>query len=167
MWKKNDANDSSLRPTKQNSGTQSPLQSSQSPPQPRSARIGGTLSIKGDLYGEEDLFIEGRIEGKITVKKGSVTIGEKGRVHADVEATNIHVAGEVEGDLVGREQVVLLETGRVQGNIKAGSVTLQNGAQFKGSIDMDSAGKAIDSPSSNVVPGKANGSSHVPSTQRI
>ena len=159
MWKKTEVNDSSVRPA-----TPAPT----TPAQPRIARIGGSLSIKGDIYGEEDLFIEGRIEGKITVKKGSVTVGEKGRVRADVEATNIQVAGEVEGDLLGREQVVLLETGRVQGNIKAKGVTLENGAQFKGSIDMESAGKGTDSPSSGVVSDKANGSSHnVSSTHRV
>jgi cytoskeletal protein CcmA (bactofilin family) len=163
MWKKNEVNDSSVRPVT----PAETVQPAQSTPPARAARIGGSLSIKGDLYGEEDLFIEGRIEGKIMMKKGSVTVGEKGRVHADVEATNIHVAGEVEGDLHGREQVVLLETGRVQGNIKAKSVTLQNGAQFKGSIDMESAGNA-NSSSSEVVSGKANGSSQsVSSTQRI
>ena len=146
MWKKGEAKDSSVRPAK-------PVE--QAPPAPaRIARIGGSVSIKGDLYGEEDLFIEGRIEGKITVKKGSVTVGEKGRVHADVEATNIQVAGEVEGDLVGREQVVLLETGRVLGNIKAKSVILQNGAQFKGSIDMETATKT-----NRVVPDQGNGAS--------
>ena len=59
------------------------------------ARIGGSLAIKGDLYGEEDLFIEGTIEGKITVKQGSVTLGERGRVLADIHATNIQVAGNV------------------------------------------------------------------------
>jgi cytoskeletal protein CcmA (bactofilin family) len=164
MWKKNEANDSSNRPPAPAQPAPSPAQTAAT----RMARIGGSLSIKGDLYGEEDLFIEGRIEGKITVKKGSVTVGEKGRVHADVEATNIQVAGEVEGDLLGREQVVLLETGRVQGNIKAKSVTLQNGAQFKGSIDMESAGVGKDSPSSGVTRTKANGSSHsVSSTQRL
>ena len=97
-----------------------------------------------------------------------MTVGEKGRVRADVEATSIQVAGEVEGDLLGREQVVLLETGRVQGNIKAKSVTLQNGAQFKGSIDMESAGVGKRSAPSGVAPTKANGSSHgVSSTQRV
>jgi cytoskeletal protein CcmA (bactofilin family) len=161
MWKKNEANESSNRPSPT-------VQTAPSPAPPRIARIGGSLKIQGDVYGEEDLFIEGRIEGKITVKKGSVTIGEKGRVHADVEATSIQVAGEVRGDLVGREQVVLLETGRVQGNIKAGSVTLQNGAQFKGSIDMESAGTGKDSPASGVVRSKSNGSSHAVSpTQRL
>lgn len=160
MWKKTDAHESSSRPAP-------PVQPSPQAPT-RPARIGGSLSVKGDLYGEEDLFIEGRIEGKITLKKGSVTIGEKGRVHADIEATSIQVAGEVKGDLLGREQVVLLETGRVQGNIKAKSVTLENGAQFKGAIDMESAGVAKTAPASGVATRKTNGSSQdVSPTKRI
>lgn len=150
MWKKNEVNDSSK-------GGPSAPTPAPSVAAARVTRIGGSVSIQGDLYGEEDLFIEGRIEGKITVKKGSVTIGEKGRVHADIEATHIQVAGEVEGNLTGREQVVLLETGRVHGNIKAKSVTLHNGAQFKGSIDMESAGGGKESPASGAVSGKSNG----------
>lgn len=143
MWKKNEARDSSDR------RPPAPAPASQAAPA-RMARIGGSLSIQGELYGEEDLFIEGKIEGKITVKQGSVTVGEQGRVQADIKATNIQVAGEVQGDLFGREQVVLLETGRVHGNIKAKSVTLQNGAQFKGSIDMESAGGAKEAPTGTV-----------------
>ena len=86
-----------------------------------------------------------------------MTVGEKGRVRADIKATNIQVAGEVDGDLTEREQVVLLETGRVHGNIKAKSVTLQNGAQFKGSIDMESARGGKESQASGAVSGKSNG----------
>lgn len=132
----------------------------------RLARIGGSLSIKGDLYGEEDLFIEGEIEGKITVKKGSVTVGEKGRVRADIKATNIQIAGEVKGDLAGSDQVVLLETGRVEGNIKAKSVTLQNGARFKGSIDMESIDGATPR-TTGVMPPKANGARQASPPPRV
>jgi cytoskeletal protein CcmA (bactofilin family) len=102
------------------------------------ARIGSTLFFKGDLQGEEDLVIEGRIEGKITIKQGNVTVGEKGRVEADIEAASIHVAGLVKGNLTGADRVVLLESGRVEGNITARSVSLENGCHFKGSIDMKS-----------------------------
>jgi len=151
MWKKNGANGSSK------SGATAPTPEAATSPIARLTHIGRSLSLKGDLHGEEDLFIEGQIEGKITVTKGSVTVGEKGRVQADIEATKIQVAGEVEGDLTGREQVVLLQTGRVHGNIKAKSVTLQNGAQFHGSIDMEFAGNGRESQASGVASGKSNG----------
>ena len=140
MWKRLDTSDAVVPAAE----TSEPEAS----PSPRHAHIGESLSIKGELYGEEDLFIEGEIEGNITVKTASVTVGEKGRVRADIMATSIHVAGEVKGDLGGSEQVVVLETGCVEGNIKAGNVTLRNGARFKGSIDMDSADSATTSRAS-------------------
>lgn len=102
------------------------------------ARIGSTLYFRGDLQGEEDLVIEGRIEGKIAIKQGNVTVGERGRVEADIEAASIQVAGFVKGNLTGADRVVLLESGRVEGNITARSVSLENGCHFKGSIDMQS-----------------------------
>lgn len=108
------------------------------PPVKAPARIGSTLFFKGELSGEEDLVIEGRIEGRITVKQGNVTVGEKGRVEADIEAGSIQVAGLVKGNLTGADRVVLLESGRVEGNITARSVSLENGCHFKGSIDMQS-----------------------------
>ena len=108
----------------------------------RKARIGAGLVLKGELCGEDDVIIEGRLEGKITLKQHSVIIEESGRVDADITASSICVAGEVHGNLHGTEQVVLLKTGRVEGNISAKSVTLETGAQFKGSIDMETVGKA-------------------------
>ena len=95
MWTKSEANDSSK------GGARAPTPAPSVAPA-HIARIGRSLSVKGDLYGEEDLFIDGRIEGKITV-------------------------------------------------------TLQNGAQFKGSIDMESAGGGKESQASGAVSGKSNG----------
>jgi cytoskeletal protein CcmA (bactofilin family) len=104
---------------------------------PRKARIGAGLSLKGELYGEEDIIIEGRVEGKITLKDHGVIVEESGRVDAAIHASTICVAGQVRGDLHGSDHVVLLKTGRVEGDIFAKSVTLETGAQFKGSIDME------------------------------
>ena len=70
------------------------------------------MATKGDLHDEEDLFIEGTIEGKITVKQGSVTVGEPGPCKADIHATNIQVAGDVRGILTGSEQVVARDRAR-------------------------------------------------------
>ncbi|HJS73791.1 MAG TPA: polymer-forming cytoskeletal protein [Vicinamibacteria bacterium] len=129
------------------------------------ARVGSTLYFRGDLQGEEDLVIEGRVEGKISIKQGNVSVGERGRVEADIEAASIQVAGLVKGNLTGADRVVLLESGRVEGNITARSVSLENGCHFKGSIDMQSdsavrtsAKSTTLSATSPVQPPKSNGS---------
>ena len=101
------------------------------------ATIGPSISIKGDLSGEEDLIVEGRVEGTIDLKQNNLTVGTEGRVSASVRANTISVEGEVEGDLSGDEQVVVRRSGNVQGNINAPRVTLEDGCKFRGSIDMD------------------------------
>ncbi len=161
MWKKSEPEVSSRTTAKnptparpENAGT-------------KKARIGAGLLLKGELYGEEDIIIEGRVEGRITLKQHGVIIEESGRVDADITASSICVAGEVHGNLHGTEQVVLLKSGRVEGNINAKSVTFETGAQFKGSIDMETVGaasseklseKAAPSPSDSST--KTNGSTH-------
>ena len=98
--------------------------------------IGPTILVKGDLSGEEDLLIEGRVEGKIELKKHNVTVGKNGRVKADVYGKIITIEGEVHGNLYGEDQLVLRQSSTVRGNIVAPRVTLEDGANFKGSIDM-------------------------------
>ena len=110
----------------------------EAPRQPRvAATIGPSIAIKGDVTGEEDLIIEGRIEGKILLKANSVTIGRNGRVKANVYANSITVEGEVEGDLIGKDEVVIRQSGKVKGNVAAPRVVLDSGARFQGSIDME------------------------------
>jgi cytoskeletal protein CcmA (bactofilin family) len=101
------------------------------------ATIGPSIAIKGDVTGDEDLIVEGRIEGKILLKANSVTIGRNGRVKANVYANSIMVEGEVEGDLIGKDEVVIRQSGKVKGNVAAPRVVLDSGARFQGSIDME------------------------------
>ena len=121
----------------------SPAQATAAPrTDPRSrglATIGPSIAVRGDVTGDEDLMIEGRVEGKILLKKNSVTIGRSGRVKADVFAKTVTVDGEVEGDLSAQEEVVVRQTGKVRGNIHAPRVTLDSGCRFQGSIDMEQA----------------------------
>jgi cytoskeletal protein CcmA (bactofilin family) len=102
------------------------------------ATIGASISIKGDLTGEEDLLIQGRVEGKVDLKQNNVTIGKNGRVKADIYGKLVAVEGEVEGNLVGQDQIIVRSTGDVRGNISAPRVSIEAGARFKGSIDMGS-----------------------------
>ncbi len=102
------------------------------------AIIGGSITIKGELNGEEDLLIHGRVEGKIDLKQHNVTIGEKGKVKADVYGKIISVEGELQGDLFAQEKIIIRQSGVVSGNLTAPRVNLEDGSKFKGSIDMDS-----------------------------
>ncbi len=100
------------------------------------ALIGPSMLFKGEVVGEEDLLIEGRVEGRIELRKNSVTVGKNGRVKADIYAKLIRVEGEVQGNIHGEEQSVLHRASNVRGNIVAPRVTLEDGCRFKGSIDM-------------------------------
>ena len=111
--------------------------------------VGPSIFIQGEMTGDEDLEVQGRVEGSITLKKNLVTIGKDGRVNATVNAQSIRVEGAVEGELHGREQVIVSRTGSVSGNIVAPRVTLEDGCRFKGAIDMEGsdaggAGKVTD-----------------------
>jgi len=101
------------------------------------ATIGPSIAIKGDLTGEEDLVIQGRVEGKIDLKQNSVTIGRDGKAKADIYGKQISVEGEVDGNLHGQEQVSVRSSGSVRGNICAPRVSIEDGARFKGTIDME------------------------------
>jgi cytoskeletal protein CcmA (bactofilin family) len=100
------------------------------------AVIGPTILIKGDLTGEEDLIIDGRVEGRVELRKHNITVGKNGRVKADLYGKVITVEGEVHGNLYSDEQLVLRQSSTVRGNILAPRVVLEDGANFKGSIDM-------------------------------
>jgi cytoskeletal protein CcmA (bactofilin family) len=110
------------------------------------AVIGSTISIKGDLTGEEDLSIEGRLEGKIELRRHSVTVGKNGRIKGDIYGRVITVEGTVEGNLYGEEQLVVRQSGTVRGNIVAPRVALEDGSNFKGSIDMSPKEKSAATP---------------------
>ncbi len=116
------------------------------PSQSRTATIGPSISIKGDITGAEDLLIEGRVEGAIDCREYDVTVGTSGRVAADIRAKRIYVDGEVTGDLFG-DEVQIRESGRVEGNTTAPRVMLENGCHFRGSIAMKPANGAKETKS--------------------
>jgi cytoskeletal protein CcmA (bactofilin family) len=111
------------------------------PPRPTTgtaerATIGRSITIRGEVSGEEDLLIQGRIEGSVDLQQQSVTVGREGRVKADITGRIVTVEGEVEGDLKAEEQVILRSSAQVQGDITAPRVVLEDGASFRGLVDM-------------------------------
>jgi len=107
--------------------------------------IGKGLHIKGELHGEEDLIIEGTVEGTITMQK-SLTIETGGRIKADIETENITVRGEMEGHLRVREKATIHAGGRLVGDIAAPRIEIDDGAYYKGHIEMQVAGQPATPP---------------------
>ncbi len=104
--------------------------------------IGQSVQIKGELTGNEDLTIEGMVDGKILVKDHSLTIGANGRITAEVHAKTVVVVGMITGNITADDKVEIAPSGTVNGDIRAPRVSISDGAKFKGSIDMDRKGAA-------------------------
>ncbi|MEJ2534640.1 MAG: polymer-forming cytoskeletal protein [Gammaproteobacteria bacterium] len=116
----------------------------------RAAVIGPRIRVNGDVSGGEDLIIEGTVQGKVDLADYRVEVGASGQVHADILAKVVKIDGVVEGDIKASEKVIIARSGNVRGNIVSPRMTLEDGAKFKGSIDMDPSDKqaAVDTRSS-------------------
>lgn len=112
----------------------------------KSTMIGRGISISGDVKADSNLRVEGLIEGHNVQSSQDVEIAESGRVIANVSAKVVRIAGEVTGDISGSEKVMISRSGKVQGNIVAPRVQLEDGALFRGSIDMNPAPAAESRP---------------------
>jgi cytoskeletal protein CcmA (bactofilin family) len=98
--------------------------------------IGPTLIIRGELSADEDLVIEGQIEGTIAHHKKNLTIGKEGRVKADIHASSVLVEGQLVGDIHSEGVVSLARTSSVKGDIHCGRIVMEDGARFTGRIEM-------------------------------
>jgi cytoskeletal protein CcmA (bactofilin family) len=98
--------------------------------------IGKGIEIKGTLSGAGDLIVEGRVEGEIALRN-MLTIEESGEVQADVEVESIIVNGRMSGNIEANDKVHVSSTARMVGDIKSPRVVIEDGARFKGSIEMN------------------------------
>jgi cytoskeletal protein CcmA (bactofilin family) len=105
--------------------------------------IGQSVQIKGELTGNEDLTIEGMVDGKILVKDHNLTIGTNGRIKAEVHAKTVIVVGQVNGNITADDKVEIAPSGSVEGDLRAPRVAIADGARFKGSIDMERKQPAV------------------------
>lgn len=108
--------------------------------------IGPTLVFKGELSADEDLVIEGHIEGTIAHHKKHLTVGKQGRVKADIHASSVIVLGQLVGDIHSEGTVSLAKGADVVGNIFCGRIVMEDGARFRGRIDMGEAPKVSVAP---------------------
>ncbi len=117
--------------------------------------IGPTLKFRGELSANEDLIIEGEIEGTIAHQDKNLTVGKEGRVKADINARTVEIYGRVEGDIHGEDVVKLAKSADVMGNIYCARIVMEEGARFSGSIDMSQKNKAPSKPTSLPIAGSA------------
>ena len=98
--------------------------------------IGSKTTVRGQVSGKQDLVVQGRIEGHVSLDS-QLTVEESATVEADVEATVATVRGEVRGPIVATRSMVLEATAKVAGKLKAPSIVIEDGAHFSGEIEMD------------------------------
>jgi cytoskeletal protein CcmA (bactofilin family) len=101
------------------------------------AVIGPSIAIRGDVTGQEDLRIEGRVEGSVELAQHHLIVGAKGKLKADVRGRSVTIEGELEGNLCGDEQVIIRKSGCVRGDVVTPRMTIEDGAKLKGTVDMD------------------------------
>ena len=100
------------------------------------AHIGKSVVVKGELSGSEDLYLDGEVEGSIELRSHSLTIGPNGRVKANVSAKEVVIQGKVEGNIRGTDRVELRKSAVLNGDISTQRIVIEDGAFFKGSIDI-------------------------------
>lgn len=102
------------------------------------ATIGKSITIKGDLSGNEDLEIDGNVDGRIDLPNNQLTIGAEGRVKAEVHAKAVVVIGHVTGNVSAADRIQVEATGVVDGDVKAPRLVIQEGAMLNGAVEMGS-----------------------------
>ena len=113
-----------------------------------SARIGSSLTIKGSVTGEEDLQIDGKVEGPVTIR-GRLTVGCSGQLSAGVTARELAVYGKVSGNVDARDRVEIKRDGAVIGDIQTARISIEDGAIFKGRIEI---GRSVPSQATKTKP---------------
>ena len=106
------------------------------------ARLGPGLHVKGEISGNEDLAVEGSVEGLIQLEDRKLTIGASARVTADILAREVVVYGNVKGNLRARDRIEIKKDGSVVGDLTTARIMIEDGAYFKGSIEIEKTGEA-------------------------
>jgi cytoskeletal protein CcmA (bactofilin family) len=96
--------------------------------------LGTTVVLQGDIGGQEDLILRGQLRGKINLPGNDLMVAEGGLVEAEVRVRNITVRGEVNGNITASGKVTIERTGRVKGDLAASVISVEDGAQFRGSV---------------------------------
>jgi cytoskeletal protein CcmA (bactofilin family) len=113
------------------------------------ANIGRSVVIKGELSGSEDLYVDGQVEGSIELQGNSLTIGPNGQVRANVNAKSVIVQGKMDGNIRSSQRTELRKTAVVSGDIVTERVAIEEGAFFKGKVDIQKDMQKTGSPTTS------------------
>ena len=144
MWKPNQTGSINTNPMPEPPRAMPPapaVQPVEAPSRPQAvtgeqATIGKGLFIKGDITGSESLYIDGKVEGSVNLPGNRVTVGRNGQVAANIVAREIVVLGKVKGDVSASDRVDIRAEGSLNGNVAAARISIEDGAFFKGGIDI-------------------------------
>jgi cytoskeletal protein CcmA (bactofilin family) len=100
------------------------------------ASIGKSVSIKGELSGSEDVYVDGQLEGRVDLVGNSLTVGPNGHVHANIVAKTVTVAGTLDGNIQASERTELRKTAVVNGDVQTRRIAIEEGAYFKGRLEI-------------------------------
>ncbi len=109
------------------------------------AHIGKSVLVKGELSGSEDLYLDGEVEGSIQLRDHSLIVGPNGRVRANIQARDVVVHGKVDGNIRGTERVELKKSAVLVGDISTQRIIVEDGAFFKGAVDIQKEAAKADS----------------------
>jgi cytoskeletal protein CcmA (bactofilin family) len=136
MWGKN--SEQGFKPLAAEPQPANPLPERAAQPTPPSrvaASIGKTTRLKGDIYSEEELYLDGEVEGSLEVRH-LLTIGPNGKVKASVKARELVVKGSIQGDVEASDRISIMKGASIVGDVKTAGIVIEDGAYFKGGIDI-------------------------------
>ena len=128
------------------------------------ANIGKSVIIKGELSGSEDLYLDGEVEGNIDLRNYNLVIGPNGRVRANVHAKDVVIHGKVDGNVTGVDKVELKKSALLNGDINTQRIVIEDGAFFKGSIDIRKAEAKVERNASGGASGRRSYTFSAPAT---
>jgi cytoskeletal protein CcmA (bactofilin family) len=113
-----------------------PIRTAEVEPSRGAASIGKSVTIKGQIFSREDLVVDGEIEGAIELNEHRLTVGPNGRVRAGIKAREIVVLGTIDGNVEALDKIDIRKDAKLVGDIKTARIIIEDGAYFKGSIDI-------------------------------
>ena len=142
MWNKRNDEENAPRPAAPRPGAARPVPAPPVPaaepvrPAPRAGgTIGASMTVKGEVYSQEELHVDGEIQGSIELRH-RLTVGPNGKIRANVTAKEVVVQGSIQGNVQSAEKIIIRDKGSLVGDIKTAGIVIEDGAYFKGSIDI-------------------------------